>query len=420
MNPTDPVPTPRELKRLLVVDDEAVVLATLCETLQLEGYEVFAFEDPLQAKELLRTTWFSVILVDQRMPAMTGLEFLAHAKELQPNATRILITAVLSLATVINAINRGEVYRFIVKPWLREELLVTVRNAAHRYELICRNAALQAQTLAMNERLGSQLEQLDAQNCQLAQLNQTLHQNLDRSVQLCLKTMETFFPLLGQTARRVLVLCQSMAEDLSLPPGQRQILEISSRLCDIGLIGAPRELIRKWQQVPDTLSEEERAIIELHPAIGEELVAFVADLRAVGATIRAHHERYDGEGYPDRLSGDEIPWLGRLLAVAAAYALCPYGESAALEFITTNSGSAFDPEAVRALVRCLPQAAVPRNQKAVLLAELQPGMVVARGIYTAHGILLISEGQALTEPHIHLLHNHNRITPIAQSLLVYA
>ena len=117
------VPTPAALpesKRILVVDDEKVVLAALRETLRLEGYEVFAFEDPLEALRLLRATPFSVILTDQQMPVLSGLEFLAQVKELQPNATRILITAVLSLGTVIDAINKGEVYRFIVKPWLRD------------------------------------------------------------------------------------------------------------------------------------------------------------------------------------------------------------------------------------------------------------------------------------------------------------
>ena len=70
-------------------------------------------------------------------------------------------------------------------------------------------------------------------------------------------------------------------------------------------------------------------------------------------------------------------------------------------------------------MRCLPQASVPRSQRAVLLAELQPGMVIAQGIYTAHSVLLIPEGQVLTEPHINLIRNHNRLYPITQSLLVY-
>jgi len=411
--------SPPELKRILVVDDETIVLVALRETLRQEGYEVFAVEDPVAALHLIQKTAFSVILSDQQMPTLTGLEFLAQAKVIQPNSVRILITAVLSLSTVIDAINKGEVYRFIVKPWLREELLVTVKNAAQRYELVFHNNALHAQTCAMNERLGTQVAQLDAQHRQLDQLNQALRKNLDHSVQLCLKTMETFYPLLGQQARRVFALCQAMADGLGLSPEQRHVLEISSRLCDIGLVGVPRELIRKWQQAPDTLGDEERAIIELHPVLGQQLVAFVDDLESVGATIRAHHEHFDGTGYPDKLSDEQIPWLARLLAVAVAYASDSSDEKG-LEFVKTRSGTAFDPEAVRAFLRCLPQATLPRSQRAVLLSELQPGMVVAQGIYTAHEILLIPEGQALTEPHITLLRNHNRIHPITQSLLVFA
>ena len=410
---------PPELKRVLIVDDEAVVLTALSKTLQLEGYEVFAVEDPLEAIHRLHATPFSVILSDQQMPVLSGLEFLAQAKEIQPNATRILITAVLSLSTVIEAINRGEVYRFIVKPWLREELLLTIRNAALRYDMLCRNANLQTQTTAMNQQLAAQLAQLDAQNRELRGLNETLRKNLDRSVQLCLKMMETFYPLLGQKARRVFAICQAMAETLQLPEDQRRVLEIGSRLCDIGLVRVPRELIRKWQETPDGLTLEERALVELHPALGQELVAFVADLEAVGPTIRAHHERYDGQGYPDKLGGEQIPWLARLLAVAVAYADHPSNDAEALESIKTGSGQAYDPDAVRAFLRCLPQAEVPRSQRSVLLSELQPGMVVAQGIYTAFGVLLIPEGQTLAEPHINLLRNHSRISPITQSLLVY-
>jgi response regulator RpfG family c-di-GMP phosphodiesterase len=414
-----PAPPPPELKRILIVDDEQVVLTALKKTLELEGYEVSAVEDPLQAIHLVHEMPFSVVLSDQQMPGLSGLEFLAMVKEVQPNATRILITAVLSLNTVIEAINRGEVYRFIVKPWLREELLMSIRNAALRYELLYRNGALHAQTTAMNEQLAAQLGQLDARHRELQQLHQTLQKNLERSVELCAKTMETFYPLLGLRARRVFAICQAMADTLKLPDDQRRVLEICSRLYDVGLVGAQRELIRKWQETPELLTPEERAVIELHPALGQELVAFVADLEAVGTTIRAHHERYDGSGYPDKLGGDDIPWLARLLAVAVAYGDYPSDGEAALEYVKTRSGAEFDPDAVRALIRCLPQAAVPRSQRTILLSELQPGMVVAQGIYSAFGILLIPEGQPLAALHIDLLKNHNRMSPITQSLLVY-
>jgi hypothetical protein len=87
--------------------------------------------------------------------------------------------------------------------------------------------------------------------------------------------------------------------------------------------------------------------------------------------------------------------------------------------ISQGSGTVFDPEAVRAFLRSLPKTVVPGKQREVLLSELRPGMVLAQGIYTATGILLIPDGQRLTSTYIDKLRNHNRINPISQSLLVY-
>src|SRR5271156_7246598 len=138
---------------ILIVDDEEIVLVALRDTLLREGYKVVASPHAIHALSVLKEQPFSVVITDQQMPMVTGLEFLAQVREIQPDATRILITAVLSLSTVIDAINKGEIYRFIVKPWLREELLATVKNAVHRYDLICANSRLHAETLAMNARL---------------------------------------------------------------------------------------------------------------------------------------------------------------------------------------------------------------------------------------------------------------------------
>jgi response regulator RpfG family c-di-GMP phosphodiesterase len=417
---TDPA-----LHRILVVDDEEIVLVALRDTLRREGFEVVTAPNAVQGLEAMRKNQFSVIMTDYQMPMLTGLEFLTQVKDIQPDATRILITAVLSLSTVIDAINKGEIYRFIVKPWLREELLATVKNAIQRYELICRNAVLQATTLAMNEKLtqlnkslAQQVAKIESQNQQLAELNQALSQNLQRSVSLCLQVMETFYPLLGSQARRVFELCKAMANGLRLDPEQRQILEISAWLHDVGLVGVPRQLIRRWQQ-GEEMTEAEQALVEHHPVLGQELVGFVHTLAEVGTIIRAHHERFDGSGYPDQLMGENIPWLGRLLAVAVSYAESPYAGQSAVEAIRLGSGKTFDPEAVRAFLRGLPQATVPRREREVLLSELRPGMVLAKGIYTANGLLLIPEGQELSAPYIDKLLNHNRVSPISQSLLVY-
>ena len=408
-----------ERNRILFIDDETIVLNALSLTLKREGYEVVTLANPVEGLDLIKRQAFGVILIDQQMPQLTGLEFLAQAKEIQPDATRILITAVLSLRVALDAINKGEIYRFLVKPCLREELLVTIKNAVQRFELIRSNATLHEETRRVNSDLSVQLARIAEQNAQLDQLNQALQQNLQRSIQLSVKTLETFNPVLANQARRVFELCKAMSVRLELSPDEQQILEISAWLHDIGLVGVSRSLIRKWQSVPDSLTESERIIIENHPQAGQTLASFAHNLGAVGNVIRAHHERFDGTGYPDRLAQDRIPWLARLLAVAVAYAHCHIEGEIAIEFIRNGSGTAFDPEAVRAFTRCLPHAVVSKRQQEVLVSELKPGMVLASGIYTSSGVLLIPADQVLSAPHIDKLRNHTLVNDITQSLLVY-
>jgi len=312
--------------RILVIDDEQIVLAGLRETLARENYDVVTADNSFAALSELQKQSFAVIISDHQMPGVTGLEFLSQAKGIQPFATRILITAVLSLDTVIDAINKGEIYRFIVKPWLREELLATVKNAVQRYELINRNAALRAEAVDMNEKLQElnksleqQMARVAEQNQRLERLNQALAENLLHSVQMGLHILQTFHPALGNQARRVHEVCKAMADTLNLPAEKRQALEMSAWLHDIGLVGFRRDLIRRWEENPQILPEDEQTLLQSHPILGQDLVRFVHHLEEVGTIIRAHHERFDGTGFPDKLKGEEIPWLGRLLAVAAGF-----------------------------------------------------------------------------------------------------
>jgi response regulator RpfG family c-di-GMP phosphodiesterase len=405
--------------RVLVLDDEQIIVMALNEILVGQGYDVVAHTEPVQALESLKQQTFAVILSDQKMPGLLGLEFFAEAKKIQPDATRILITGVLSLDTVIEAINKGEIYRFIVKPWLREELIVTIRNAVQRFDLIRHNAALQAATLGMNQQLQAQVARVAEQNQQLEHLNQALEQNLERSIELCLHTLETFCPTLGTQARRVRFLCQAMGRVLNLEPDRQQVLEMSAWLHDIGLVGVPRSLIKRWQEDPTCLTDAESVLIHQHPVWGQELARFANPLDAVGVIIRAHHERFDGKGYPDALEGENIPWLARLLAVAVNYAESNEPAITATEAIKVASGTAFDPEAVRVFLRALPSTTLPTKEREVLLSELRPGMMLAKGIYSANGMLLVPEGQRLTQTCIEKVANHNRVSPISQALLVY-
>ena len=424
--PNPPLDSPPEQHRILVVDDEEIILVALYETLRRENYDVVTTSDPDVALAEMRKKEFSVIISDQRMPRMMGLDLLAQARQIQPMASRILITAVLSLDTVIEAINKGEIYRFIVKPWLREELLVTIKNAVQRYDLTRQNARLNAATQAMNEQLielnrslEQQVKLVAQQNQQLTEMNQALEETLLRSLELSLHTMQTFYPTLGNQARRVSQLCRSLAVAANLSQEERRVLDAAALLHDIGMVGVPRQLIRRWQDNPNSLDPAERALIQQHPILGQELTAFGNGTEEIGRVIRAHHERFDGTGYPDELGGENIPWLARLLSVAVAFESSNLNRTDALEEIKLQSGAAFDPEAVRALLKAIPMSPLPRKEREILLSELRPGMVLARGIYTANGLLLVPEGQQLNATYIEKLLNHNRVQPITQSLVVY-
>jgi response regulator RpfG family c-di-GMP phosphodiesterase len=301
-----------------------------------------------------------------------------------------------------------------------------VQNAVQRYELLCQNARLQTTTQSMNEQLvelnhslEQQVKLVAQQNQQLGQMNAALEQNLQRSMELCVHTMQTFYPSLGSQARRVAEICKSISQILNLSTEDRHVLETSALLHDIGLVGVPRHIIRKWHEKQEPLSPAEKALIQQHPILGQELAAFSSELDRVGEVIRAHHECYDGSGYPDQLAGEKIPWLARLLAVAVAFASSPLNSSNTIEKIKLGAGTKFDPEAVRVFLRALAEAPASRKEREVMLGDLRPGMVLARGIYTANGLLLVPEGQQLNTTYIEKLLNHNRVQPIAQSLLVY-
>jgi len=415
--PPDPV---------LLVDDEVAILNLLRDELEQAGYATVGVTSPLQALEQIRQRNFSVIISDQRMPELSGLEFLAQAARIQPQATRMLITGVMEVGTVIEAINKGEIFRFIVKPWLREEFLAAVKNGIQRHELILQNSHLQSATQSMNEQLielnrslEQQVKLVAQKNLQLHDLNGALEDNLVHSMELCVHTMETFYPLLGNRARRVFQLCKSISHVLQLSGEDARVLESSALLYDLGLVGVPRQIIRHWQETPHSLSQAEKTLVEQHPILGQELIAFGSNLETVGKIIRAHHENFDGSGYPDQLSAENIPWLARLLAVAVAYVSNPYTDTEAMDQLKAGAGTTFDPEAVRIFLRAHTVAVIPRKERHLSLAELRPGMVLAKGIHTYNGLLLVSQGQKLNATYIEKVLNHNRIQPITDTVVIY-
>lgn len=412
---------------ILVVDDEAIVLSALKETLERAGFHVVACNSPLKALTILEERDFAVIISDQRMPEMLGLDFLVQSRELRPKASRILITAVLALPTIVDAINRGEIFRFVAKPWLREELMATVRNAVQRHELITQNEALQNETLSLNAQLiaanadlEAKVRDLEEQRHRLDGLNQQLAEKFNNSLELCRRIITTYDPVLGGQSKALVEFASQMALTDSFTSAQSRALVTAAWLCDLGLIGVPREMLRAFRNPSVQLAERERAMLHGHPVFSQTLAAQVESSAEIGEIIRSHHERYDGKGYPDGLAGEAIPWPARCLAVAVGFIESGLGKTAAIDALLAQSGRAYDPDAVRLFLKISNLVKLPRPVREVMFNELQAGMVLANGIYSPLGLLLIGEGQSLNLATIAKIKNHHQVTPISQRLLVYS
>lgn len=121
---------------ILCVDDEPGILSSLKRDLRGEDYEVITAAGGEEALGLLRKDEVSLVLSDQRMPSMTGVELLQKVRELYPDTVRILLTGHIEVETAVAAINKGEVYRYLLKPWEKEELLMTVKQGIEKYDLV--------------------------------------------------------------------------------------------------------------------------------------------------------------------------------------------------------------------------------------------------------------------------------------------
>lgn len=411
---------------ILVVDDDEIILVAIAETLTTEGFRVTTCNNPQAALELVNANPYAVVMSDQRMGEMTGLEFLAEVKKIQPHASRILLTGVLTLKTVIDAINKGEIFRFLAKPWIREELIATIQNALSRYQLILENEELHEDTKKLNVKLQdantqleSQLIQIKDQNIQLEHAREALAKNFDHSLELCYRIINAFHPLLGKETKAIADICQLMAESGSMSAEDAKTLCTSAWLQNVGLIGISRDVLLKSRKNPEQLTLSEHNLIHNHPIYGQTLASFFDGMEPVGTTIRAHHERWDGTGYPDSLARENIPWTARCLAVVVYYVECGLPREVAVEELLNLSGKAFDPEAVRLFLKVTRTTPLPKKMREILFSDLKPGMVLAKGIYSPTGMLLIPSDEVLTEKTLQKLTSHNMVDPTTQRILVY-
>ena len=236
------------------------------------------------------------------------------------------------------------------------------------------------------------------------------------------RMLYTFHPNLGNTALRAEALCKSVAEVMELTPEDSRTLALAAQTHDIGLMNTEVGVVRRWMRDPEKCNEEEMEVVKLHPEIGADILLALDEeaFAEVAETVKHHHENWDGTGYPDKLKGETIPSLSRLLAPVIFYCNQNTADVQLIKYMETElADHMFDPDAVRALVKAVPLTRMPRGEREILLIELKAGMELARPIFNTNNMKLLDAGKKLEDRHINKVHTINRMTPINPLCLVY-
>ena len=180
-----------------------------------------------------------------------------------------------------------------------------------------------------------------------------------------------------------------------------------------------RPIIRRWLRDPEKCNRDEMKIIEQHPITAVEMLKPFPMFKEAEPIIRAHHEDWNGKGYPNRLKGETIPKEARLLRVALDFCSKHADPIQGMLDIEELSGDLYDPDAVRAIAKAVPLTEMPTGEREILLIELKEGMTLGRDISNANGFLLFPKGKTLTQSMCDKLFNIDRISPLEPYVLVY-
>ncbi|MDQ3265039.1 MAG: HD domain-containing protein [Myxococcota bacterium] len=327
------------MDRILLVDDDALILQALSRILTSEGYEVIAHSNPVEAS---RETRFSVVITDFMMPHLNGVELLGLLKERNPRAVRMLLTAAADFRVASEAVNRGEVFRLLGKPWTMAELTSAVRQAVHHYHLV-----------EENERL---TQELSDKNGQLLSINKDLEHLVAERTNGLLDGMISALDYRDTEtqwhSRRVALTARHIAKTAGITGPQLDVIEQGSLLHDIGKIGVRDSILLK----PGPLTPEEWVEMKLHPEIGHRMLSKMPYLKEASQIVLEHQERWDGHGYPNGKKGTDIVIGARIFCIAdtmdAITSDRPYRKGRPLQVakdeIKRCAGTQFDPELVEA------------------------------------------------------------------------
>lgn len=425
---------------LLFVDDEGNILSSLKRLFRPLGYRIFTAEGGAQGLEIMARETVDLVISDMRMPEMNGAQFLEKVRAGWPDTIRILLTGYAEIGATIDAINKGQIYRYISKPWEDNDITLAVKQALALKLLEREKLRLEALTLSQNEalkelnatledRVKARTEEVRQTMGFLEVANDKLKKSFITSIRVFANLIEMREGKMAGHSRRVADQARVLAQRMGMKEAEVQDVFLAALLHDVGKIGLPDRLMEKPFS---SLTSEERTEVVKHPAKGESALMALEQLQGAAKYIRGHHERFDGLGYPDKLAGLAIPLGARILALANDYDSVQLGtilnkhlaQSEALAYIQEGRGNRYDPAVVDAF---LGKVAQPASETSEAVAEvmlgssqLQAGMTLSRDLIGHNGNLLLSKDYVLDEQLITQIRNFERMENHLFTIWVYA
>ncbi len=350
--------------KVLFVDDEPHVLQAYKRGLR-KKFDMDIASGGTQALEMIDSNGsYAVIVSDMRMPEMDGVELLATVKERVPETVRMMLTGNSDQQTAIDAVNKGDIFRFLNKPCSPENLAKALDAGLEQYRLITSEKELLQKTLAGSIRV-------------LAEV-------------LSLVNPEAF----GRTAR-LQKITRKLAKQMGLP--SVWWLEPMVLLSQIGCVILPEKVLSKVAN-GESLNTEEHQLYEQHPCVGSDLLAKIPRMEEITESIRYQEKNFDGTGVPrDGVSGRSIPLGARVLkAVLDFDKIEAKGLPAAACLARMKRQSKwYDPDILAALDKTMVRVASVKIHQ-INLSSLEDGMILAADVRAKTGILIVCKGQRVT------------------------
>ena len=322
------------MANILVVDDEESVRHLLSRVLLMGGYECTLAADAAEARKFIKDRNFELILCDVAMPGESGIDFIRYVAAEYPDTATIMVTAVDDPEIAETALEAG-IYGYMIKPFNVNEVIINVRNSLRRRELEIADRTYR-----------SELEQ------KVEERTAELQEILEGTILALTMTVEYRDPYTSGHQQRVSDLAGAIAKEMGFPKDRIMGIRMAGVIHDIGKIAIPVEILSK----PGRLSKTEFDLIKNHSQVGYDILNSIKFPWPLSQIVLQHHERMDGSGYPQGLSGEEILMEARIMGVAdvveAMASHRPYrpalGIDKALEEISKNREALYDPEVVDA------------------------------------------------------------------------